>query len=245
MTDTGRTPMENTMQTNTPIQITAGLTDRTHLDGAGRLRTRRHREDADRVRRDAGLDASFRDRNEVDDNGRHSSRFAPAPETSRRKLVVIDLDNVTGMRELQIEEWDSLLRGMRTLLGITDGDHVIISMCRRTLSQAMVALAEASAQLLAKDGPDGAELAIEEALNIAHAAARYGTLVIVSGDHFFTSLVHDAHRHGMRVRQVSSNRAGCSTILRRAADTWNELDAERLITGAGGPLTARLPAIAS
>ncbi len=91
------------------------------------------------------------------------------------------------------------------------------------------ALTEVPAQLLAKDGPDGAELAIDDAVDLAHAATRYTTLVIVSGDHYFTRLAQDARRHGMRVHQVASRRSHCSRALRRAAHTCSELDTNRLI----------------
>ena len=148
-----------------------------------------------------------------------------------RRLVLVDLDNVTGMTDLSTEQWRALLQGLRPALGVTDRDHLIIAMCRRTLAQAMVALAEVPGQLLAKDGPDGAEKAIDDALDLAHAATRYTTLVIVSGDHYFTRLADHAHRHGMHVHQVASRRSGCSRALRRVADTWSELDPHRLIPG--------------
>ena len=148
-----------------------------------------------------------------------------------RRLVLVDLDNVTSMTDLDTEQWRALLQGLRPALGVTDRDQLIIAMCRRTLAQAIVALAEVPAQLLAKDGPDGAELAIDDAVDLAHAATRYTTLVIVSGDHYFTRLAHDAHRHGMHVHQVASRRSGCSYALRRAAHTWSELDPDRLIRG--------------
>ena len=151
--------------------------------------------------------------------------------TGGRRLVLVDLDNITGMTDLHTEQWRSLLHRLRPALGATDRDHLIIAMCRRTLAQAMVALAEVPAQLLAKDGPDGAELAIDDAVDLAHAATRYTTLVIVSGDHYFTRLAHDARRRGMHVHQVASRRTGCSRALRRAATTCSELDPERLIRG--------------
>jgi hypothetical protein len=151
--------------------------------------------------------------------------------TGGRRLVLVDLDNVTGMTDLPTDKWRSLLQGLRPALGLTDRDHLIIAMCRHTLAQAMAALAETPAQLLVKDGPDGAELAIDDALDLAHAATRYTTLVIVSGDHYFTRLAHDAHRRGMHVHQVASRRSGCSYALRLAAHTWSELDPDRLIRG--------------
>ena len=76
---------------------------------------------------------------------------APAP--GGRRLVLVDLDNVTGMTDLDTEQWRALLQGLRPALGVTDRDHLIIAMCRRTLAQAIVALAEVPAHLLAKTDP--------------------------------------------------------------------------------------------
>lgn len=164
--------------------------------------------------------------------GRPSTpRLTLGAGASGRRLVLVDLDNLTGMAELHPEQWRRLLHGLRPALGVTDRDHLVIAMCRRTLAQAMVALAEVPAQLLAEDGPDGAERAIDVALDLAHAATRYTTLVIVSGDHYFTRLAHDARRHGLHVHQVASRRAGCARALRHAADTWAQLDPDRLIHG--------------
>ena len=194
------TTTEHAMHTPTPT--TLGHTGPTHRDLAGRL-------------------------------GRHGSPrtcgYERKTETGGRRLVLVDLDNVTGMTDLHTEQWRSLLGGLRRALGATDRDHLIIAMCRRTLGQAMGALTEVPAQLLAKDGPDGAELAIDDAVDLAHAATRYTTLVIVSGDHYFTRFAHDARRHGMHVHQVASRRSRCSRALRRAAHTCSELDTNQLI----------------
>ena len=195
-----RTTTELPMRRPTPT--TTGLTGPTPRDLAGRL-----------VRRGSPRACGY-ERN---------------TGTGGRRLVLVDLDNVTGMTDLHTEQWRALLQGLRPALGATDRDHLIIAMCRRTLAQAIVALAEVPAQLLAKDGPDGAELAIDDALDLAHAATRYTTLVIVSGDHYFTSLAHDARRLGMHVHQVASRWSRCSFALRRAAHTCSELDPEPLI----------------
>lgn len=146
-----------------------------------------------------------------------------------RKLVLVDLDNVTGMRDLTVPEWRAILRGIWVELGITTDDQVIISTCRRTLARAMTVLATVPAQLLARDGQDGAEIALREAVDIQHASARFETLVLVSGDHFFAEMVREAHQHGMYVWQVSSTRAGCAMALRRAADLHSELNPDQLL----------------
>lgn len=145
-----------------------------------------------------------------------------------RKLVLVDLDNVTGMRDLAGPEWRAILRGIWVELGITTDDHVVISMCRRTMDQAMAVLTEVAAQLLTRDGKDGAETAIRETVDLRHTATRFEALVVVSGDHFFTEMVREAHQHGMYVWLVSSTRAGCALALHRAADLHSELNPDQL-----------------
>lgn len=146
-----------------------------------------------------------------------------------RQLILIDLDNVTGMRDLNVSDWRHLMDALRDALAVSTGDELIISMCRRTMDQAMVALATTPGRLLVKDGPDGAELAIADLLDIAHASIRFSSLVVVSGDGFFVDLTRTAHDHGMRVRQVCSNRAGCSKRLRRAVDSHLTLNIDKLL----------------
>ena len=116
-------------------------------------------------------------------------------ETGGRRLVLVDLDNVTGMTDLHTEQWRSLLGGLRPALGATDRDHLIIAMCRRTLAQAMVALAEVPGQLLAKDGPDGAErdMALLRRGIVTGVPFRRGAAsALVEIDGLGTVTVHDA-----------------------------------------------------
>lgn len=156
-------------------------------------------------------------------------RLAPCKAPAMgRKLVLVDLDNVTGMRDLAGPEWRAILRGIWVELGITTDDQVVISMCRRTMDQAMTVLTEVSAQLLTRDGKDGAETAIRETVDLQHTATRFEALVVVSGDHFFTEMVREAHQHGMYVWLVSSTRAGCALALHRAADLHSELNPDQL-----------------
>ena len=145
-----------------------------------------------------------------------------------RKLVLVDLDNLSGMRDLGPAEWRELLRHLWIELGTAEDDQVIISMCRHTMAIAVPVLVGVPAQLLARDGKDGAEIAIRDAVNIRHAAERFEVLVIASGDHFFTQMARQAHMRDMYVWQVCSTRAGCAMTLRRAADRHSQLDPSRL-----------------
>ena len=145
-----------------------------------------------------------------------------------RKLVLVDLDNLSGMRDLGPAEWRELLRHLWIELGTAEDDQVIISMCRHTMAIAMPVLVGVPAQLLARDGKDGAEIAIRDAVNIRHAAERFEVLVIASGDHFFTQMARQAQRRHMYIWQVCSTRAGCAMTLRRTADRHSQLDPSRL-----------------
>jgi len=53
------------------------------------------------------------------------------------------------------------------------------------------------------DGPSGGERAVIGAVDLAHAAGRFGGVTIGSGDHAFLAVAAEAVRRGLRVRVVS------------------------------------------
>lgn len=59
------------------------------------------------------------------------------------------------------------------------------------------------ARIVHGTGPDGAELAIEHEVDLRHAATHFTTLVIASGDGYFTRTARRAQELDMRVVVVS------------------------------------------
>jgi len=150
-----------------------------------------------------------------------------------RRLLLVDLDNITGMKDLDVPGWRTVVQDMWIELGITSDDKVVVAMCRRTLAAAMPVLVGVPAQLLARGGKDGAKIAILDAVDVRHMAERFEVLVIVSGDHFFIEMAEQARAQGMYVWQVCSARAGCAKRLRLAADYHSELASSRSWPGEG------------
>ena len=74
-----------------------------------------------------------------------------------------------------------------------------------------------TAQLVTRTGANGADAALIDHLDAAHAAGRFTELCIVSGDHAFASLARDARHSGLLVRVVAPS-FGLSTALRLQAD---------------------------
>ncbi len=138
--------------------------------------------------------------------------------TPNRKLVVVDLENVLfGVHE-QLMGAD-LRTQTDQILGLAEArreDDQLIVGCNPHLAFAARA-AFPSAQLLTRKGADGADRALIEHLDVAHVAARYHEVSIVSGDHAFADLAHEARWNGLTTRVVAPHQ-GLSAALRLQAD---------------------------
>jgi hypothetical protein len=58
------------------------------------------------------------------------------------------------------------------------------------------------------NGPDGADRALLRAINVRRHSKKYAVLYLGSGDHIFSSLVSEAKEFGMKVRIITTERAG-------------------------------------
>lgn len=149
--------------------------------------------------------------------------------TPNRKLVVVDLENVLfGVHEQLVgADLQSQTELILDLAQARRLDDQLIVGCNPHLAFAAKA-AFPRAQLLTRKGADGADRALIEHLDIAHVAARYRELCIVSGDHAFADLAHEARFNGLMTRVVAPHQ-GLSAALRLQADV-----AVRLPKPAGG-----------
>lgn len=149
--------------------------------------------------------------------------------TPNRKLVVVDLENVLfGVHEQLIGA--DLREQTAQILDLAQArraDDQLIVGCNPHLAFAARA-AFPRAQLLTRKGADGADQALIDHLDVAHIAARYNELCIVSGDHAFADLAHEARWNGLTTRVVAPH-LGLSAALRLQADV-----AVRLPKPAGG-----------
>ena len=147
-------------------------------------------------------------------------------DVADRTLHVIDLENLVGGTDAGPDElraaWDAYRgHGIR----IAEDDHVVIATSSHVARVAWFALPATGMQRLVRDGQDGADLALVEAVDIDHAATRYGRMVIASGDHAFTDLALDARAHHMRVQLVIGRGQPSRQLMAACPSrTWLRLD---------------------
>lgn len=146
--------------------------------------------------------------------------------TAHRTLHVIDLENLVGGTDASPGDlraaWDAY-RGHG--IGIADDDHVIIATSSHVARVAWFALPATGIQRLVRDGQDGADLALIDAVDVPHAATRYGRISLASGDHAFTQLVLEAKSHRMRVQLVIGRGQPSRELMAACtARTWLRLD---------------------
>jgi hypothetical protein len=124
------------------------------------------------------------------------------PANGQRAIHLIDTENLVGgpgATSYAIRRaWDTY----RAAVPIGPRDHVIVASSSYFAKKAMFEMAGPGVQLRVRDGKDGAELALMDAVDIEHAARRFGQLVIASGDGIFTDLALRARDLGMQVHEV-------------------------------------------
>jgi hypothetical protein len=119
-----------------------------------------------------------------------------------RKLISVDLENMLGgsMSTASAQEVSACYINLRTAIGTTDLDHVVIGVHPRWAFLARSV--DASARIVTRPGRDGAELRLIEALeDVTFLRRRYDEVVIASGDHRFLETI------------MSLNDAGVPTVV--------------------------------
>ena len=123
-----------------------------------------------------------------------------------RTLHLVDIENALGGAVATADEVRAFWRAYREFaVGVGEDDHVVVASSSIMAKVAWFALPQAGIQRRVKDGKDGADHALLESVDLDRDAARFGRLVITSGDHIFAPLARDARAAGMRVHQVIGN----------------------------------------
>lgn len=139
----------------------------------------------------------------------------PKPLTPRpaaaRALMLVDLENLLGAPSA---DQDSVRATWQALTGhaiaLTDDSHVVVACNPYFARDALFAL-PSWVQRRVRHGRDGADLALLDSVDVAHARRRFSRMVIASGDGAFAPLAEDAARAGMEVVVVS----GAGAVARR------------------------------
>ena len=122
-------------------------------------------------------------------------------DTTDRALIgrahhVVDIENLLGLtRAMSIDPATGrLYRGL-----VQAGDHDLFTVAADVNRWPDAKFAFGGAHVVAGYGPDGADRALDAAVDLDHIAARFDTLVIASGDHWFTDMAYRAGRLGLHV----------------------------------------------
>ncbi len=136
-------------------------------------------------------------------------------ENAARKIVIVDLENT-----MFGDHVDSSQDRSTEILALAEArrptDMVIVGCNPHLAFSAKEHFPQA--RIVTGHGKDGADRVLIDTIDLAHAADRFDELCIVSGDHAFAEIAHEARRAGLRVRVVAP-RFGLSSALRVFADT--------------------------
>lgn len=135
-----------------------------------------------------------------------------------RTVHVIDLENGVGggsARQEEIQRYWNVYR--LEAVGIAPQDLVFVGVSERAARKFRRSLRdEAIKWRIGDNGPDGADHALLDAVNVQRIARRYDRLVIASRDHIFAPLAREARALGMTVRIVTGEK-NVSRELKAAA----------------------------
>lgn len=130
-----------------------------------------------------------------------------------RSIHAIDLESELGGTEATHEEIVEFFHlWCAHTVGIAPGDRVIIATSHRMARTAWFALPAHGIQRVMRSGPDGADLALIDAIDLPHDSLRFSRLVIGSGDGIFEGLAIAASLQGMLVQQVVGRGGGSHAL---------------------------------
>ena len=133
-----------------------------------------------------------------------------------RCLHVIDLESLAGAGDAPASgsrgrEWppDGSLRlalaAYRGVIGIQPGDHALLGLRSARCGRLSDLLASSGTQLRVAGDADGVRAALTDSIDVAHAARRFGWLVIAGGHEGFAGMASAALESGMRIWLVGGS----------------------------------------
>lgn len=147
------------------------------------------------------------------------------PHTARdgRTLHLVDIQNLVAGRPSSAN-LQAAWQGYHRQIGVAPHDQLRLA-CAASLAARVAFTIPAGRQLLiGHNGPNAADLALLESVDVDFTAQRFAHVVIASGDHAFAPLAAELAHAGCRVHAATHRRAGCSAALRLASHTHIALD---------------------
>lgn len=119
----------------------------------------------------------------------------------QRTFHLVDMENLVGgavSTRSVAGAWTEYV----TAAGVREGDQVVVGVARRHAATTFFALPTGIRRLVGSDGPDGADRALLEAVDVGLVAERFERVVIGSGDHAFTDLAAELLQRGISMVEV-------------------------------------------
>ena len=150
-----------------------------------------------------------------------------------RTLHVVDIENLAGAAMPSLRQVRDVRARYLARLGLGCFDHVVIASSHLTLMNA--ALGWPHCRYRVRSGPDGADLELLDVLVSENIAARFGQVIIGSGDRIFAAAAAQLVSEGVWVTALSQ-RSRLSARLRLAACEVLYFDGPEPTAGAGSQL---------
>lgn len=132
-----------------------------------------------------------------------------------RAVWLVDLENVVGDPYAPADDiaavWQTLVRAIPS----TPDDLMIVGSGSGFAREAWFVLPSRIRRVV-RDGKNGGERALIEAVDVDQIACRFGRLVVASGDHEFVELAMEARVRGMHVHQVTGRGRPAHSLLNAA-----------------------------
>lgn len=141
-------------------------------------------------------------------------RWAAPRDEYRRTLHLLDVENLTSGC-ITTMTLSRLWAVYGELVGVARHDQVVVAVADRHALTTWYTLPPGIRRVVAGSGPDAADRALTDCVDIHHAAGRFTGLVIGSADHHFASLARSARLAGLEVIQVLPGGAFTSARLHR------------------------------
>lgn len=133
-----------------------------------------------------------------------------------RTIHIVDFENLVGSADAPVLHARAAWASYRAALAVNADDHVIIGLSRHAAAKYMAALPLKQVRLVVgRPGPDSADWALLNAMDVEYDATRFSAVAIASGDGIFTDLAAQFRTRGLPVWNVTSSLSGASRRLAR------------------------------
>jgi hypothetical protein len=147
--------------------------------------------------------------------GSARARYTPQVRCGRhrlnrpRTLSLMDLENLLG-GDVETTAVRDMWAEFVTAIDLRHDDHTCVAVSRHHAAAAFFGLPGNVQRIIGANGPDGADLALIDAVDYRWIAANFGQVVVASGDHIFAPVAERLRSVGLPVVQVIG--AGTSSV---------------------------------